>query len=345
LHNILTLRGAVVRDARIWSYYLNEAIELFADDMDVAFASHHWPTWGGDRVAEYLALQRDLYAYLHDQTLRLMNNGLNGAEAAEAMEMPPALEQAWHTHGYYGSVSHNVKAVYQRYLGWFDGNPAHLWPHPPEAAAERYVALAGGADALLAHARDAFDRGDFRWVAELVNHLVFADPENAEARELQARALEQLGYGAENGTWRNFFLMGARELREGPSGTAASLPPDFIASLSNEQVFDAITIQIDGPRASGRKITLHWHFTDTGDDYALTLVNGVLTHRRGAPAGAADATVRVERTAFNEIIGGTATIESVAGSGRLTIEGDQSKLGELLSLLDPPDPNFAIVTP
>ena len=345
LHNVLTLRGALVRDPHGWAGYLDEAIELFADRSDVMFAQHHWPRWGSDRIVDFLGKQRDLYGYIHDQALRLLNKGYVAAEIAELLELPPSLEREWHCRGYYGSVNHNLKAVYQRYLGWFDGNPAHLWSHPPEAAGARYVALAGGADALIAHARDAFERGDFRWVAEVVNHLVFADPDNRDAKELQARALEQLGYGAENGTWRNFFLMGAHELRHGPSGTAATIPPDFIANLTNEQLFDALAIQIDGPRAGDRQITLHWRFTDTGDEYSLTLKHGVLTHRRGTPRGQIDATVGVQRSDLNTVIAGAATIEELVVSGRVTIEGNQTKLGELLGLLDPPDPNFAIVTP
>ena len=178
------------------------------------------------------------------------------------------------------------------------------------------------------------------WAVELVSHLVFAQPDNAEAREIEARALEQLAYGSENGTWRNFFLMGAHELREDPGGTAASLPPDFIASLTNEQVFDALAVQIDGPQAGDRQISLHWRFTDTGDEYHLTLQHGVLTHRPGAPKESADATVTTERSALNEVIAGSAAIEAVAASGRLSVDGDQTKLGELLGLLDPPDPNF-----
>ena len=240
LHNVLTLRGALVRDPHVWSRYLDEAIQLFVDQADVAFSQHHWPCWGAERIRDFLAKQRDLYGYIHDQAVRLLNQGYVASEIAEMLELPPALEQAWACRGYYGSLNHNLKAVYQRYLGWFDGNPAHLWPHPPQAAGERYVALAGGGDALLAHPRDAFARGDYRWVVELVNHLVFAQPNNAEAKELQARALEQLAYGSENGTWRNFFLMGAYELREGASGTAASLPPDFIANLTDFAGVDGI---------------------------------------------------------------------------------------------------------
>ena len=345
LHNVLTLRGAQVRDPHGWAGYLDEAIERFAGESDVMFAQHHWPRWGTGRIVDFLARQRDLYGYIHDQALRLLNKGYVGAEIAEMLELPPSLEHEWHCRGYYGSVSHNLKAVYQRYLGWFDGNPAHLWPHPPAAAGERYVAMAGGADALLGHAREAFDRGDYRWVAEVVNHLVFADPDNGAAKELQARALEQLGYGAENGTWRNFFLMGAQELRHGGGGTAASLPSDFIVNLSDRQLFDALAIQIDGPRAGDRRIALHWRMTDRGAEYSVTLEHGVLTHRAGAPAGTVDATVRVERAAIDEMLAGTATLEDLMTAGRLTVEGDAAKLGELLGLLDPPDPEFAIVTP
>ena len=345
LHNVLTLRGALVRDPHVWASYLDEAMVLFSGQADVVFAQHHWPRWGAERIDDFLSKQRDLYAYIHDQTLRLLNKGFVASEIAEQFELPTSLAQEWHCRGYYGSVSHNVKAVYQRYLGWFDGNPAHLWPHPPEAAATRYVELAGGADALLAHAQLAFDDGDFRWVAEVVNHLVFAEPENTDARELQARALEQLAYGAENGTWRNFFLMGARELRLGPAGTAVALAPDFVANLEDGQLFDAIAIQIDGPRAAEKSMTIAWRFTDTGREYSLILANGVLRHRTGAPQGPTTATVHISRTAFNHLIAGVVQPQDLLESGELVLGGDPTSFGELLGLLDPPDPNFAIVTP
>jgi alkyl sulfatase BDS1-like metallo-beta-lactamase superfamily hydrolase len=345
LHNVLTLRGALVRDARVWAAYIDEAVGLFADQAEVAFAQHHWPTWGEHQIVEFLSTQRDLYAYIHDQTVRLLNKGFTGSEIAEDLELPAGLERAWHCHGYYGSLTHNVKAVYQRYLGWFDGNPAHLWPHPPQAAGGRYVALAGGPDALLAHARESYERGDYRWVAEVVSHLVFADPDNLAARELEAQALEQLAYGAENGTWRNFFLMGASELRGGPSGTAASIPADFLANLTSEQLFDALAIRIDGPRAAGERITVRWRFTDTDEAHTLTLRNGALTHRRAATNGHADAAIDIRRDALDELLTGTATIAELASTRRLVITGDEAKLGRLVALLDPPDPSFAIVTP
>ena len=210
MHNLLTLRGAQVRDPRIWSRYLAEAIELFAGQSDVAFASHHWPAWGTSNIVAFLTQQRDLYAYLHDQTLRLINQGYIHSEIAEMMELPPDLDRAWHARGYYGSANHNVKAIYQRYLGWFDANPAHLWQHPPEAAGARYVQAFGGVDATVAKAKDFFEQGDLRFAAELASHAVFAEPDHEAARELLASALERLGYGAENATWRNSYLKPAR---------------------------------------------------------------------------------------------------------------------------------------
>jgi alkyl sulfatase BDS1-like metallo-beta-lactamase superfamily hydrolase len=346
LHNLLTLRGALVRDPNAWAGYLTEALDLFADDAEVAFASHHWPTWGRERIVEWISLQRDLYAYLHDQTLRLMNSGLVGAEIAEQLQLPPALEQAWHTHGYYGSVSHNVKAIYQRYMGWFDGNPAHLWEHPPVERARRYVEAIGGAEAALARAREAFASGDYRWVAELLNHVVFADPDDAEARALQADALEQLGYGAENATWRNFFLMGARELRKGVSGTPTSAaPPDFIARLTVPQLLDAMAIRLDAPRAWDAELTIEWVVTDPDETHAITVRNGVLSHRPGRQDGGADATLVVKREALNQLLLKSAGLPDLVAAGRLRVEGNGAKLGALLGLLDEPDPGFPIVTP
>ncbi len=336
LHNILTIRGAVVRDARVWSRYLTEAIDLYGDRMDVVFASHHWPTWGRERVVRFLEEQRDLYAYLHDQTLRMLNRGLNGAEIAEAIELPPALERAWHARGYYGSVSHNVKAIYQRYMGWYDGNPARLWQHTPAEQAKRYVAAMGGIDAVVAHAQAAFDEGDLRWATELLDRAIFADPGHAGARELQAQTLEQLAYGAENGTWRNAFLAGATELRHGSFGTPATFSPDLLLALAPEQVFDAIAIRVNGPRAWDETLSVGIQLTDAGEAYRLDLRNGVLVHR-SAPAEGADVVLRLPRAALVGILAGR--MDGVA------VEGDPAVLGRLLAVLDEPDPGFAIVTP
>jgi alkyl sulfatase BDS1-like metallo-beta-lactamase superfamily hydrolase len=345
LHNVGTLRGAQVRDAHAWSSYLDETIELFADRADVAFAQHHWPCWGRERIVEFLSLQRDLYGYIHDQTLRLMNKGLVADEIADELTLPPALQQAWHCREYYGSVSHNARAVYQRYLGFFDGNPAHLWRHPPVAAAQRYVKLAGGADAALTHARNAYAEDDFRWAAELASHIVFADPEHQEAREFLAQTLEQLAYGAENGTWRNFFLMGALELREGPQGTATEVPPDLVSRLSDEQLWSAMAVRIDGPRAAENPLSMLVDFTDTGVQWLLTVSNGVLSYRRAREGAVADVTLTVERTAFDAMIAQTEDLADLIAAGRFAVSGDGEKLGVLLGLMDPPDPAFAIVTP
>ncbi|MBD7980154.1 alkyl/aryl-sulfatase [Oerskovia merdavium] len=345
LHNLLTLRGAVVRDPHVWSRYLTESIDLFGQEIEVVFASHHWPTWGNERIVEYLSLQRDLYAYLHDQTLRMLNQGLTGAEIAEQIVLPPVLEQSWHARGYYGSVSHNVKAIYQRYMGWFDGNPAHLWEHPPTEKAQRYVDFMGGADAVVSKARAAFDDGDFRWVAEVVNHVVFADPDHAAARELLADTYEQLGYGAENGTWRNFFLSGATELRDGSFGTPTeTAAPDILAALSPTLLFDALAVQVDGPRAWDENLSVDVVLTDTGDRYRLWLRNGVLTYSAAPQRGEADVTLTTTRRALPVLASGDVTPDTLARAG-IELTGDATVLGRLAALLEPGDPDFAIVTP
>ncbi len=342
LHNLLTLRGALVRDPHGWAGYLTEAIDAFADRADVVFASHHWPTWGHERIVEFLSLQRDLYAYLHDQTLRQLNQGHTGIEIAETFALPPALEKAWHAHGYYGSVSHNVKAVYQRYMGWFDGNPGRLWQHPPATAGPRYVEAMGGLDRVVELARAAFDGGDFRWAATLLDHAVFTDEHHAGARALYADTLEQLAYGAENAVWRNFFLSGATELRDGNFGTPTqSTSPTVLAQLTPAQMFDALAINIDGPRAWGLDVAVDVTFSDTGDNYRLTLRNGVLIHRRVPADGAsAQATIRLANKLrlLSYAAGDTA-------SPGVEINGDEAALANIVAVLDRPDPSFEMVTP
>jgi linear primary-alkylsulfatase len=346
MHNILTPRGALVRDPRVWAHYLDEAVTLFGSETEVVFGGHHWPRWGRERVVEFLEKQRDLYAYLHDQTLRLLNKGFTGPEVAEELELPPSLASESHCREYYGSVSHNVKAIYQRYMGWFDGNPAHLWNHPPEQQARRYVDYMGGAEATLAKARESFEAGDLRWVVEVLNHVLFADPDNSAARDLQAQALERLAYGAENATWRNFFLMGAKELREGVAGTpTAPAPPDIVANLSVAQLLDAMAIRLDGPRAWDADLRLDWVVADPDEAHAITVANGVLRHRPGRHDPAAEATLLIDREALDQMVLKTADLAALAESGLLRLEGDGAKLGELLGLLDEPDPGFAIVTP
>ena len=339
LHNLLTLRGALVRDPNVWSTYLTQAIRMFGTRADVVFASHHWPTWGADRIVSFLSTQRDLYAYLHDQTLRYINQGYTGAEIAEIIELPPALANAWHTRGYYGSVSHNVKAIYQRYMGWFDGNPARLWPHPPAELASRYVDAMGGLDHVVRTARTAFAAGDFRWAATLLDHAIFVDAGHAAARELYADTLEQLGYGAENGTWRNFFLSGATELRGGNFGTpTAPAAPAIVAQLTPGQLFDSLAISVNGPKAWDLNLSLNVMFTDLDAAYHVTLRNGVLISDLLADEPA-DAEIRLTKNRLLALLGGDTTSEGI------TLTGSSAVLPALLGALDSGDPAFNIVTP
>lgn len=342
LHNLLTLRGALVRDPHAWSGYLTEAIDSYSDRTDVVFASHHWPTWGADRIVEYLSVQRDLYAYLHDQTLRQLNQGFTGIEIAETFEMPPALQKAWHTHGYYGTVSHNVKAVYQRYMGWFDGNPGRLWAHPPAELAPRYVEAMGGIDRVVEIAQAAFEKGDFRWAATLLDHAIFTDENHAAARDLYANTLEQLAYGAECATWRNFFLSGATELRVGNFGTPTQTTSmSMLSQLTPEQMFDTLAISVNGPRAWDLDIAIDMTFTDAGANYRLTLRNGVLVYRkRPADSATAHATVTLA-TKLRLLDAATGDFTSPG----LDVSGDAEALQSLLSVLDQPDPGFNIITP
>ncbi|GAB11195.1 putative alkyl/aryl-sulfatase [Gordonia araii NBRC 100433] len=341
LHNLLTLRGAVVRDPHGWSHYLGEAIEMFADDTDVVFASHHWPTWGAERVRHFLQTQREMYAYLHDQTLRMLNRGFTGPEIAEQFQLPPKLDEAWNTHGYYGSVSHNVKAIYQRYLGWFDGNPSRLWQHPPEAAAVRYVEFMGGADAVVEKARKSFAEGDLRRTAQVLDHVVFAEPEHEAARALLADTLEKLGFGSENGPWRNFFLSGAMELRTGNFGTpTAASGYDIVSHLQPEMFIDGLAIQIDAAKVWDLDITTRWVFGETR--FVTRLHNGVLLRSRDRDDTEVAATITVPDGVLVHLVTGDIAAAQAAG---LKVTGDATVLGTILGALQRPDPDFNIVTP
>lgn len=342
MHNILTLRGAVVRDARIWSHYLDEAIELFGDTMDVAFASHHWPTWGGENVVSFLAAQRDLYAYMHDQTLRLLNAGLTGPEIAEEIRLPPALENSWHARGYYGSLSHNVKAIYQRYLGWFDGNPAHLWEHPPVEAAKRYVACMGGADEVVGKAAQYVEQGDPRFAATLLNHVVFADGGHRRARSDLAAVYRRLGHGSENGTWRNFYLMGAKELEEGAATILLDATnPEMAMALTVEQLVDSIAVRVDGPRAWDHDLVIDLDVTDQHTRHRLTLHNGALTRRATTDASPARTPADLTLTLTKPQLLGVFAGRGLDGIGT---EGDPKVLATLFSLLAEADTSFPVVT-
>lgn len=349
-HNVLTLRGAKVRDPLQWSRYLQQAIDLFTGDRkaEVVFTSHHWPKWGQAEILNYMSKQRDLYKFINDQASRLFNQGYTILELAEMIELPPSLAQEWFNRGYYGTVNHNAKAVYQRYLGWFDGNPAHLHTYPPAEGGKRYVAAMGGPDAVLAKAAEAYKQGDYRWVAELVSHLVFADPDNEQARHLEADALEQLGYQAESGPWRNFYLMGAQELRAGvlkPGGESGGVDTAVVESMGVDLLLDYVAIHLNGPRAAGRIGRYDFVFTDVGQTWRVNLENAVLQYASPPPGAAAEATLRLTRAILNEVIGGKITYEKAVQSGAIQVSGNPAAAAELFSLMDTFDPWFNIVTP
>jgi alkyl sulfatase BDS1-like metallo-beta-lactamase superfamily hydrolase len=346
LHNLYTLRGAKVRDALAWSGYIDDAIHRFPD-AEVVFASHHWPVWGNARVTDYLKKQRDTYRYLHDQTLRLANQGLTPQEIAEELELPSSLRSTFANRDYYGTVRHNAKAVYQYYFGWYDGNPANLDPLPPSEAAARYVEAMGGGEAVLAKAREASERGDDRWAATLLNHLVFAEPGNAEARELLAAAYDQLAYRAESGPWRDVYLTGAYELRHGvpPPQVDLASAAGLLRHLSPELFFAAMATRLNGPKAAGKQMTLNFFFTDVGESYVLTLENAVLHNRRAEPDPDADATVRLTRDLLIRLSTRQAGLRDLLFSDELAIEGSRMTLLSFFSMLDSPDGAFPIVTP
>lgn len=314
----------------------------------MVFASHHWPTWGRDRVREYLAWQRDTYKYIHDQTLRLANEGHTPREIAEQLELPASLRRGFANRDYYGTVRHNAKAVYQWYFGWYDANPANLDPLPPAELAGRYVEAMGGRDAVLARARAAAERGDHRWVATLLDHLVFAAPDDREARELLAASYDQLGYRAESGPWRDVYLSGAYELRHGaPETPAVDLAGalDLLRETPLDAMFAALAVRLDGPQAEGRRHTFNFVFTDVGETHVLEVENAVLRHRRDEPAPGADATVRLTRELWLRLATGQAGLRELVFSDELAVEGSRLELLRFLGLFGRPSGAFPIVTP
>ncbi len=345
MHNILTPRGAECRNTLGWAKYIDETISLFGDRTDLLFASHHWPTWGQDRIAAFLTRQRDLYRFIHDETLRLANHGHTLHEIPDMVELPESLAHDFACRGYYGTLKHNIKAVYQFYLGWWDGNPATYDALPPAESGKRLVRAMGGARAVLAEGRRAADEGDYRWAAELLNKLVFAEPENAEARALQAEVLEQMGYQAEAGTWRNIFLTGAQELREGvdPEVTVNTSNPDVLFNMGVGMALDFLGVKFNPAKAAG-DFTVLLDFTDLGESHLLAAQNGVLANTRHHD-GTADLTLHLTQAGFFRLLGQMATVETLIQEGVLKAEGDLSRLAALFGAMDDFDPNFNIVTP
>jgi alkyl sulfatase BDS1-like metallo-beta-lactamase superfamily hydrolase len=347
MHNVYTLRGAKVRDALAWSRHVNEAIHLFGRDTDVVFSSHHWPTWGNAEILAFLKGQRDLYRYIHDETLRLANHGFGPAEIAEMVELPDGIARSFANRGYYGSVSHNVRAVYTYYLGFFDGNPATLNPLPPVETARKTVQYMGGAAAVLDRARADFARGEYRWVAQAVNNVVFADPSNVEARELQADTLEQLGYQSENGTWRNFYLSAAKELRDGVTAmaTPSAASPDMARAMTVEMFLQYLAVRLNGPKAADRAYVFDLHVSDVGERFLLEIENGVLNYTRNATTEAPTAKIALSRATLDSILLREATVAELGASGALTIDGDVEAVRDFLGLLDSFEFWFDIATP
>jgi len=351
MHNLVPIRGALVRNALNWSKYLNESLQLFGADAEVLFASHNWPRWGNVDLREFLVLQRDLYKWMHDQTMRLANKGCTPLEIAEMLELPPEFQRHEHTRGFYGDLVHNTKAVYQRYLSWYDGNPANLHKLPPVEVGKRYVELAGGIDALLDHADAAFNRGDYRWVAELVNHAVFADPTNLRARGLQAGALEQLGYQAESATFRNAYLMGAMELRKGPPANpnpnvrARSL----VREMTIDQVFDTIAVRTVSENLGGVSLAINWTFTDlagtTDERWVVGVSNRTIYSSRGTHDPHAVASVSISRSRFLDIILQDVTFVEAMNDGDAVVIGDATALLTVFGNLDVFSTGFPIVEP
>src|SRR6266404_4116937 len=348
LHNLLPFRGTVVRDANRWSQYLNAALEQFGADAQVLIAQHTWPVGGNERVRARLAIQRDLYKYLHDQTIRMMNQGLGPTEIAEALTMPPGLESDWSARGYYGTISHDSKAVYQRYIGWYDGNPATLNRLPRVEEAKKYLEYMGGSAAVIARARDDFKAGRYRWVAQVMDQVVFADPSNKEARSLAADAFEQLGYLAESSTWRNAYLLGAQELRSGVGRGARSVPgvsAEMLHAMPIALVFDYLGTRVDGPRAGTANIVINWRFTDTRESLASTLEHGALTWITGKTAPNAVTTVTTKRPVFESIILRRRTLADAMEHGELASVGDTNAVSDLLALLADFETGFPVVEP
>src|SRR5437660_1163152 len=344
-HNLLPFRGADVRDALAWSKYLGEALQMWGGRADAMCGQHHWPVWGRERIDTMIRQQRDLYKFAHDQTIRLMNHGLTAAEIAERIKLPASLDGAWHSRGYYGHIRHNVKAIYQKYLGWYDANPVNLDPLPPEAAGRKYVEYMGGAAALLERAMKDFAKGEFRFVAQAASHLVFAEPDNFAARAMLADTLEQLGYAAESATWRNAYLFGAQELRQGmpKASPRPPMPRETLAALRTGQLWDVLGVRLNGPNAEGKHIVLNWRFTDTREDFVLTLENSALTYSEGVQAENADASFTLARSTLDEVIAKLTSFPEAVAAGKVKLTGNPMRLAELMGLMDEFPRMFEIV--
>lgn len=345
LHNVYTPRGAQVRDALAWADQINESIDLFGDRLEIQFASHHWPIWGREAAVRYLAKQRDLYKFIHDQTLRLANMGYNKEEIAEQISLPDSLGLEFYNRDYYGTLYANARAVYVKYLGFFDGNPSTLHPLPPVDAANQYVRYMGGPESILEKAKEDFAAGNYRWVAEALNHVVMHDPEQTEARALLADTLEQLGYQSESAPWRNFYLCGALELREGlPGGSMYAASAGMVAAIPLENIFQVMSVRLNAERADGVVLKLNLAFTDA-EKTLLVIENSVLHAFVGRQADDATATLEISELNFKLLMSGQADGATLLGDGQLKVDGDAGALLQLSGLFDQFERRFPLVTP
>jgi alkyl sulfatase BDS1-like metallo-beta-lactamase superfamily hydrolase len=346
MHNLLPIRGAKARDALRWSNYMDQALDQM-DGIDIYIASHNWPIWGNANIRKFITVHRDVYKYMHDQTLRLMNQGYTAREIADMVKLPKSLSQHLGARGYYGDIRHNVKAIYQFYLGFYDGNPANLNPLPPAESAKRYLELIGGADKAVAAAQTAYDKGDYRWAAELLNHVVFGDPSSKAAKELLAKTYEQMGYMAEAATWRNAYLTGAQELRNGTpeKGVSKALLMDMLLQTPTERFLEAMAANLNGPNAEGKDFKVNLVLTDQKESYVLWIENAVLHFRSAPPASDANATLSLTREIFVKMIAGTAGVKDTIMSDDLKVTGSKIDLVRFFSLIDKADGKFPVVTP
>lgn len=346
MHNTYSLRGAKPRNALAWSRYINFALDQWGDKADVLMQSHHWPVWGTDQIREFLAKQRDMYKYLHDQTVRLANLGYTMLEIANMVELPGSLRKDLYLREFYGTVSHNVRGIYTFYLGWFSGNPSKLNPLPPETAGKKYVKFMGGAEAVLRKARESFEAGEYRWTAQVLNHLVFADPSNDKAKNLLADALEQLGYQAESTEWRNFYLTGAQELRQGvPESSGAGAWNKLLLAGDIQTAIEALAVRVNPERAAGLRQRVNIRFTDTGQRWLVELYRSVLHGFEGEWAKTAPLTITVSRLDFKKMLAGMATPQELIDEGKLSVEGTLAEWIAITETFDSFGNRFSIVTP
>ncbi len=345
LHNLYTLRGAKVRDATKWASVLNDALR-HVQNSEVVFNQHHWPVWGASNIQDFIAKQRDAYQFIHDQTVRHMNAGLNAAEISEIVQMPKALDEHLSVRGYYGTVRHNVKAVYQNYMGWFDAHPSNLDPLPALQASERYVSLMGGTDKVIQAAKDALAKGEHRWAAELLKHVVYVSPGNTDAKNMLAETFDHLGFASESSAWRNFYLTGALELREGPpeKGMSRESLLEMLNQTPIERFLEAMAASLNATKAEGKKLKINLVFSDTKQTYVLRIDNSVMHHAQKSPEKDANATLTLTQPFFLKMVLGQAGGKDLLLSDQTKIDGSTLDLATFFSLLEKAPGNFSIVT-